>query len=391
MLGSSSTTTMVLGTVAGIHGLAVTAEIDRPVRTDTASRSCHSSSVSEICVRSTMQRNISGQEIGLSVRRIRTGRLPPMVASPYRSPSVTVGGAGNVGVGNVGAGIVGGVLGRILASHRVAAGRRRQDVGPLVERAHQSPPPRPFVAALRDTTAMAVIAEIKRRSPSKGILDMGLDPANAARSYADGGAACLSVLTDTEFFGGSPEDLALARAAVGIPVLRKDFTVCEADVCDARIMGADAVLLIVAALSDAELARLSALADELSLAALVEVHDLVELERAMATGPALVGINQRDLVTFEVHRNRACQLASMLPDQVVKVAESGIHGADDVVRLADAGFDAVLVGEALVRAPDRAVAVQELRAAGASHLRGVKTAQGVEAAQGVKAVRSSCS
>lgn len=278
----------------------------------------------------------------------------------------------------------GGIVGRIVASHRAAARRRDEMLSDLVERAQRSPSPRPFVAALEAAAGLGVIAEVKRRSPSMGVIDADLDPAAVAASYAEGGSTCLSVLTDREFFGGSSRDLVLARAAVDIPVLRKDFTVSEADVCDARIMGADAVLLIVAALSDAELARLSALADELSLAVLMEVHDLVELELAMATGPALVGINQRDLVTFEIHHQRACELASMLPDQVVKVAESGVHSTDDVARLADAGFDAVLVGEALVRAPDRAVAVRNLRGAGAAGAQGVETA-------GSETVGSSCS
>lgn len=337
------------------------AGIDRPVRAETASRSCRLSSVSELCLRSMMQGYIrQSGEGSIQWAAIGAGRLPPMAAPP-NVPEVPD---------------IGGVLGRIVASHRVAAARRpsSEPLGCLMERAQRSPPPRPFVAALRGTARPAVIAEIKRRSPSRGAIDADLDPAVVARSYADGGAACLSVLTDGAFFGGSPQDLALAREAVGIPVLRKDFTVCEADVCDARIMGADAVLLIVAALSDAQLARLSALADELGLAALVEVHNLGELERAMTTGPTLVGINQRDLVTFEIHRRRALELASKLPDQVVKVAESGVEDAAAAARLAEAGFDAVLVGEALLRAADRAAAVRHLREAGAAHAHGAKAA-----------------
>ncbi len=259
---------------------------------------------------------------------------------------------------------VGGLLGRIVASHRAAAARRREPVSALVERARRRPPCRPFVRALQDVIGLGVIAEIKRRSPSRGAIDLDLDPAGTARSYAEGGATCLSVLTDQAFFAGSPQDLVLAREAVDLPVLRKDFTVCEADVCEARIMGADAVLLIVAVLSDAELSRLASLADELALAALVEVHDQHELERAMALDPGLVGINQRDLVTFEVRRRRGEELVSMLADPVVTVAESGVGDAHDAARLADAGFDAVLVGEALVKAPDRAGAVRELRQAG---------------------------
>jgi indole-3-glycerol phosphate synthase len=207
---------------------------------------------------------------------------------------------------------------------------------------------------------MAVIAEIKRRSPSRGDLAVGLDPAAVAASYEAGGAACLSVLTDAQFFGGSPADLAAARGAVELPTLRKDFTVSGADVCDARLMGADAVLLIVAALDDDELVGLRSLADELGLAALVEVHDEAELERALAAGADLVGVNQRDLFTFDVDRHRAERLAPVIPDGVVKVAESGVGGTADAASLARAGFDAVLVGEMLVGAADRETALRSL-------------------------------
>ncbi len=178
-----------------------------------------------------------------------------------------------------------------------------------------------------------------------------------AADYEAGGAACLSVLTDQEFFGGSPADLRAARSACALPVLRKDFTVGALDVCDARAMGADAVLLIVAALDDTELASLLELARIPRLDALVEVHDDAELDRALAAGADLVGVNQRDLRTFEVDHERALRLASRLPDGIVAVAESGIRDAGDVRRLAAAGYDAVLVGETLVGASDREAAV----------------------------------
>ncbi|HEX3946741.1 MAG TPA: indole-3-glycerol-phosphate synthase, partial [Acidimicrobiales bacterium] len=207
------------------------------------------------------------------------------------------------------------------------------------------------------TGGLAVVAEVKRRSPSKGDLAPGLDPAEVAAAYAAGGASCLSVLTDRDYFGGSPDDLVAARAAVGLPVLRKDFTVGAADVCDARLMGADAVLLIVAALDQRELTELAALADRLGLDALVEVHDRAELDRALDAGARLVGVNQRDLATFAVDPARAEQLAAAIPDGVVAVAESGVGGPIDAARLAGAGYQAVLVGETLVRAPDRAAAV----------------------------------
>jgi indole-3-glycerol phosphate synthase len=209
---------------------------------------------------------------------------------------------------------------------------------------------------------VAVIAEIKRRSPSKGPLAPDLEPAHLAKAYAGGGAACLSVLTDPEFFGGSADDLAEARSAVELPVLRKDFTVSPADVGDTRLMGADAVLLIVAALSAAELGELLGTATSLGLDALVEVHDEAEAEVAVAAGAEVIGVNQRDLVTFEVDTRRAVRVARSLPGHVVRVAESGVRHRDDVRRLADAGFHAILVGEVLVTASDPGAAVAALTA-----------------------------
>jgi indole-3-glycerol phosphate synthase len=172
------------------------------------------------------------------------------------------------------------------------------------------------------------------------------------------------VLTDEAHFGGSVADLQGARAATDLPVLRKDFTVAEADVVDARIMGADCVLLIVAALTDAELASFSSLARELDLSILVEVHDEPELERALGVDAEIVGVNQRDLVTFEVDTGRAERMAPLIPADVVRVAESGVGGPDDAARLGAAGYDAVLVGESLVTSGDPTAAVAALRAVG---------------------------
>jgi indole-3-glycerol phosphate synthase len=205
-----------------------------------------------------------------------------------------------------------------------------------------------------------VIAEIKRRSPSKGDLNAELDPATVAAAYAAGGATCLSVLTDAEFFGGSPGDLRAAREATALPVLRKDFTVGPLDVADARLMGADAILLIAAALDRRELGELHAFAGDLALDALVEVHDEAELEAAVSCGATLIGVNQRDLVTFEVDHERAARMAAAMPDGIVTVAESGVRGPDDARRLAAAGYDAILVGEALVTAGEPTVALQAL-------------------------------
>jgi indole-3-glycerol phosphate synthase len=256
-------------------------------------------------------------------------------------------------------------LADILASHRAHARDDRRDPDELAQQAAEAmragslPAPRDFAGALGGA-GLSCVAEVKRRSPSKGDLDPGLQPDLVAKEYVTGGASCLSVLTDEAFFGGSVADLRAAREASGLPVLRKDFTVAEVDVVDARLMGADAVLLIAAALDDGELTRFLARATTLGLAALVEVHDEEELARALGAGASLVGVNQRDLRTFAVDHDRACALAARIPSAVVAVAESGIRDGDDSRRLAEAGYDAILVGETLVRASDRAAALRTL-------------------------------
>ena len=231
------------------------------------------------------------------------------------------------------------------------------------------PPARPFEGALRAAAGrgggVAVIAEIKRRSPSRGELLPDLVAGPLAAAYERGGAAALSVLTDGVHFGGSSTDLMEASAATALPVLRKDFTVWEGDVADARLMGADAVLLIVAALEQANLVELVAVSHELRIDPLVECHDEAEVERALAAGATMIGVNQRDLSTFKVDGARAEKLAAALPDHVVKVAESGIDGAGACRRLAAAGFSAVLVGEHLVTSADPVAALRSLVEAGA--------------------------
>ena len=210
---------------------------------------------------------------------------------------------------------------------------------------------------------LCVIAEIKRKSPSKGVLHPHLDAAQIASSYEQGGASCLSVLTDERFFGGSVDDLQVARASTSLPVIRKDFTVSDFDVVDARLMGADCVLLIAAALTEDELVRFHGLAVHIGLDVLVETHDERELDRALNVGASIVGVNQRDLITFEVDHARAERMASLIPPTVARVAESGVRDASDARRLRDAGYDAVLVGESIVTSSDPVVAVRDLRVA----------------------------
>lgn len=211
------------------------------------------------------------------------------------------------------------------------------------------------------TGGVAVIGEVKRRSPSKGDLLADLDPEALAHEYEVGGASCLSVLTDEAWFGGSIADLQSARSATLLPVIRKDFTVDPRDVVDARIMGADCVLLIAAALDDAELRDFHTLAEEVGLDALIEIHDEAELGRALAVNGDLIGVNQRDLVTFQVDQQRALRLAPQIPSGVVRVAESGVRDAGDAARLAGAGYHALLVGETLVTSNDPAREIRRLR------------------------------
>ncbi|HWM21336.1 MAG TPA: indole-3-glycerol phosphate synthase TrpC [Ilumatobacteraceae bacterium] len=251
-------------------------------------------------------------------------------------------------------------LDRIVERHRELTADDTRTVATLVAEAASMPATRGFRRALAESGGLAVIAEIKRRSPSKGDLNAALDPADLARAYERGGASCLSVLTDQEFFGGSPSDLRTARAACSLPVLRKDFTVSVLDVADARLMGADCVLLIAAALEPGELAELHGLAIESGLDVLVEVHDEAELDVALAAGATLIGVNQRDLTTFEVDHQRALRMAGVIPADVVKVAESGIRGGEDARALRDAGYDAILVGETLVTSGDPARTIGEL-------------------------------
>ncbi len=244
------------------------------------------------------------------------------------------------------------ILGRIVESKRAEIERLLPRRAELRAAAESAEAPRAFEAALGGGASVALLAEIKRRSPSAGWIRPDAGVEELAASYAAAGAAALSVLTDAEWFGGGLEDLRAARRAAALPVLRKDFILDPVQVWEARAVSADAVLLIVRLLDDARLAELHALARELGMAVLVEVHEAAELERALAVGAAVVGVNSRDLATFRTDLSRAVSLAARVPPDRVMVAESGIRDASDVNRLAAAGVDAVLVGESLMRAPD---------------------------------------
>ena len=255
------------------------------------------------------------------------------------------------------------ILDRILAAKRqeVLAARLGRPLAALREDAARAAPPRGFAARLREKLAAgqpAVIAEIKRASPSKGVLRAEFDPESIAVAYAASGAACLSVLTDHLFFRGAPEHLAAARMACGLPVLRKDFVIDPYQVFEARAMGADCILLIVAALSDAALRELEAVALDLGMDVLVEVHDRGELDRALALRTPLVGINNRNLRTFETRLETTLDLLPELPPERLVVTESGIRGPADVARMRAAGVNAFLVGEAFMRAPDPGAALR---------------------------------
>jgi indole-3-glycerol phosphate synthase len=256
------------------------------------------------------------------------------------------------------------ILDDILATKRdeVTVLRYPQTRDLLRKTALEAPPTRDFAGALRRADGrVALIGELKRRSPSKGDLAPDLDPGPSAKAYEAGGAAALSVLTDLHYFGGTVADLQAAHDATTLPCLRKDFTIDEVQVYESRAIGADAILLIVAALpDDGHLADLHALARELGLDVLVEAHDAHELERAHAAGAQVVGINSRDLTTFAEDLGVATDLSSLVPPAVVAVAESAIRTADDAQRVAAAGFDAILVGEALVRADDPTALVRAM-------------------------------
>jgi len=257
------------------------------------------------------------------------------------------------------------ILQRILAVKRdeVAAAAARVDLASMRAEAEATAPARDFVAALRAPIAAgrpAVIAEVKKASPSKGVLRADFDPAAIARSYAANGAACLSVLTDRQFFQGAPEHLVAARAACALPVLRKDFVIDPYQVYESRALGADCILLIVAALDLARMQALEAAAHALGMAVLAEVHDAAELDLALRLGTPLLGVNNRNLRTFATRLDTTLDLLPRIPAERLIVTESGILVRADVERMRASGIHAFLVGEAFMRAADPGAALAQL-------------------------------
>ena len=257
------------------------------------------------------------------------------------------------------------ILDKIIAVKReeVAVASGRKSLAVMRADAESRVLTRDFVGAMRAKIAAgraAVIAEIKKASPSKGVLRQDFIPADIAQRYAEHGAACLSVLTDVQFFQGCVDYLKQARASCQLPVLRKDFIVDAYQVYESRVMGADAILLIASCLDDAQMKEFEAIARSLDMAVLVEVHDAPELERALQLATPLIGINNRNLKTFEVSLDTTLTLMRDVPANRLLVTESGIHTRDDVLRMGAAGVNAFLVGEAFMRAPDPGVALADL-------------------------------
>lgn len=257
------------------------------------------------------------------------------------------------------------ILRRILErkAEEVAERKRQVPLAHLEQQISLQPPPRGFAQALQrriEKSQAAVIAEIKKASPSKGLIRRDFDPVAIARSYERGGAACLSVLTDVDFFQGSDQYLQEARAATGLPVLRKDFTIDPYQVVETRALGADCILLIAAALEHSSMQRLAALAASIDLDVLVEVHNLPELERALELDTSLLGINNRDLHTFATSLDTTFGMLNRIPAGKLVITESGIHGREDVESMEQRGVYGFLVGEAFMRAADPGVKLREL-------------------------------
>ena len=253
-----------------------------------------------------------------------------------------------------------GILAEIVEKKRGEVATLRPQANRLEAAVGNSPVVRDFLGGITSCEHVSLIAECKRRSPGAGLIRPDLEMETVSRLYEEGGAAALSVLTDAPYFGGSLEDLRIARETTSLPILRKDFTLDPLQILEARVAGADAVLLIVRILDDEVLQRLIAETEALGMAALVEVHDERELKRALEVGAGIIGINNRDLATFTTDLDTTIRLLERVPEDIIVVSESGIRVPEDVDRLGGVGVDAVLVGESLLRSSDPGVAAQEL-------------------------------
>lgn len=258
------------------------------------------------------------------------------------------------------------ILDQIVQHKRqeVALARQRRPLAELQAQADSLPPPRDFLGALRARHPLGLIAEIKRASPSAGLIRPDFDPVAIARIYEASGAACISVLTDEKFFQGSLDDLRAVRAAVSLPLLRKDFIIDPYQVWEARAASADCILLIAECLNDQELGELYHLAHRLGLQVLIEVYDPENVSRVLQLGPPLIGVNNRDLRTFVTDLKHTVHLRAQVPPEILMVGESGIHTRDDALYLQNAGVHAILVGESLMRSADIAAAVHQLLGTG---------------------------
>ena len=254
------------------------------------------------------------------------------------------------------------ILDDIVAATRVRIEKLKEqtDIHALEARLAEAPPPRPFAASLRHADRLGLIAEVKKASPSKGLIAPDFDAGRQAAIYQDSGADCLSVLTEPDFFQGSLDDLTQARAATSKPIIRKEFILDPIQIAEARLAGADCILLIVSILKDWEIRQLKTTAHRYGMDALVEVHDEDEARRAVFNGCDFVGINNRDLKTFHVDLDTTARLRPLFSDNAIVVGESGVFTRDDARRLRDAGADALLVGESLMKSGDAATAIAEL-------------------------------
>ena len=252
------------------------------------------------------------------------------------------------------------ILEKIIETKSLEVKNLKRHLKNLLLESEEVSPPRDFLNSLMSDDSVGVIAEVKRRSPGAGAIRPKLNPVSLATDYESSGAVALSILTDTKYFGGSLKDLREVRDFVGLPILRKDFIIDESQIYESLVSGADAILLIVGVLDDEQLRDYREMAESLGMAALIEAHDLSEVERGLSAGASLLGINNRNLKTFDTNLKTTIDLVREIPPEVVLVSESGVHSKEDVSMLGEAGVDAVLVGESLLRKDDPGKGVRNL-------------------------------